>query len=34
MARESGNTQSFSKLFLRLAFALLLVPMANASAAV
>jgi hypothetical protein len=31
MARESGNTQSFSRLFLLMAFALLLVPMANAS---
>jgi hypothetical protein len=31
MARESGNTQSFSKLFLVVAFTLLLVPMANAS---
>ena len=31
MARESGNTQSFSVVFLMLAFTLLLVPMANAS---
>ena len=31
MARESGNTQSFSKVLLLLAFTLLLVPMANAS---
>ena len=31
MARESGNTQSFSTLFLLLVFTLLLVPMANAS---
>jgi hypothetical protein len=31
MARESGNTQSFSKFLLLLAFTLLLVPMANAS---
>jgi hypothetical protein len=31
MVRESGNIQSFSKLFLLLAFTLLLVPMANAS---
>jgi len=31
MARESGNTQSFSRLLLLLALTLLLVPMANAS---
>jgi hypothetical protein len=31
MARESGNTQSFSRVLLLLAFTLLLVPMANAS---
>lgn len=31
MARESGNTQSFSKLVVLLAFITLLVPMANAS---
>ena len=31
MARESGNTQSFSRLFLLLTFTLLLIPIANAS---